>query len=55
MYKPGTKIIDEQFSQQITDKIVSASSGRGSKVRHSKLSIVQGVKRRHFKPLISCR
>jgi len=32
-----------------------ASSGCGSKLRCYKLSIVHGVKRRHFKPLISCR
>jgi len=33
----------------------TASSGRGSKLRSYKLSIVHGVKRRRFKPLISCR
>ena len=32
-----------------------ALSGRGSKLRRYKLSIVDGVKCRRFKPLISCR
>ena len=39
----------------MTPQLRLASSGRGSKLRRYKLSIVHGVKRRCFKPLISCR